>query len=697
VNGTSGQISGTPTTAGTFNFTVQASDASNPVQQATKALSITINAQLAVTTSSLPAGTQAAAYNATLQSSGGTGSITWSIFAGSLPAGLTLNANTGAITGTPSGSPGTANFTVQAADSLGQTATKALSITINAAPLAIVTTSLPNGTVNAAYSATLQASGGTQPYTWTITVGALPAGLTLNANTGAITGTPTGTGTSNFTVHVTDSSGPAQSANQALSITVNASGPNNSLLNGTYAFQFTGWDANGFVAMAGSFAANGAGGITSGVLDLTRRGVRSTNVSLAGGSFSIGTDRRGTLALNSSLGSWTFRMAVNSTGTQARFIQFDTSGTRGAGVIKKQDTTMFALATLNGDFVLGVAGFDDSALRTAAAGTFTANGSGSISNGGSIDMSQFGTASGQITITGGTINAPNGSTGRGTVSVNAVLPGLPGSLTYAYYIVSASEIFIVDIDATSLLVPQLSGVLLKQNKPGGGFSLASMNGASIFANTGFDISHSQTNTGIGQVSANGTGTLTSVSLDQNADGTILTATSNGSYTMTAAGRGVATIVGINPEVIYLVDSNKGFLLEGTQAQPGNDVGLAFLEPQTGGPFNAASLSGQFQAGSVDPATMLTTVTSRVVTVSSGNPPFTGTADTSDSTPTLTPDQAFTATYQTSVGANGRAVTSLTPSGGTPVTIIFWVVSPNKFVGIVGDATKTDTTVLIFEK
>jgi hypothetical protein len=697
VNAGTGQISGVPTTAGTFNFTVQASDASNPVQQVPKALSITIHAQLAVTTNSLAAGTQRAAYNAMLQSSGGTGSVMWSLFTGSLPAGLLLNANTGAITGTPSGNPGTTNFTVQAMDALGQTGTKTLGITISAAPLAITTTSLPNGTVNAAYNATLQASGGTQPYTWTVTVGALPAGLALNANTGAITGMPTAAGMSNFTVHVTDSSGPAQFANQALSITVGAAGPNNNLLNGTYAFQFTGWDTNGFVAMAGSVAANGAGGITSGVVDVTRAGVRDLNVSLTGGSFSIGTDRRGTLALNSTLGSWTFRVAVNATGTQARFIEFDNSGTRGAGVIKKQDPSKFTLASLNGDYAFGAAGYSDSGSRTAAAGAFTANGSGGINNGGSIDVSDSGSSSGQITITGGTINTPNGTTGRGTLVVNAVVPSSPGTFTFAYYIVSASKLFVVDMDAANLLVPRFSGSLLAQNKPGGGFSLASMNGAAIFTNTGFDVSHVSTNTGVGQVNANGSGTLTSVALDQNSDGMILTATSNGSYTMAPSGRGVATITGINPEVIYLVDTNKGFLLEGTQSQPGNDVGLGFFEPQTGGAFSAASLSGQYQFGSVDPATTATGVNSGVVTVSAANPPFSGTTDFSGSTPVLMPDQAFTASYQTSLGANGRAVINITPSGGTPFPVIFWVVSGSKVVGIVGDATQANTTVLIFEK
>ncbi len=83
----------------------------------------------------------------------------------------------------------------------------------------MTTASLPGGTVGAAYSQTLAASGGTAPYSWTITVGALPAGLLLNPATGVISGTPTTIGTSNFTVMVTDSANPAGTATQALSIT----------------------------------------------------------------------------------------------------------------------------------------------------------------------------------------------------------------------------------------------------------------------------------------------------------------------------------------------------------------------------------------------------------------------------------------------------------------------------------------------
>jgi len=92
--------------------------------------------------------------------------------------------------------------------------------------LTVTTTSLPGATVGTAYSQTLASSGGTGATTWSISVGALPSGLSLNASTGAITGTPTTAGTVNFTVMVTDSATPTASTDtQALSIVVAASAP----------------------------------------------------------------------------------------------------------------------------------------------------------------------------------------------------------------------------------------------------------------------------------------------------------------------------------------------------------------------------------------------------------------------------------------------------------------------------------------
>jgi len=90
---------------------------------------------------------------------------------------------------------------------------------------AITTTSLPNGTIGQAYSQTLGAVGGTTPYTWGITGGALPNGLSLNASTGVVSGTPTVGGNYSITVQVTDSASPAGTATQSLALDVVAPGP----------------------------------------------------------------------------------------------------------------------------------------------------------------------------------------------------------------------------------------------------------------------------------------------------------------------------------------------------------------------------------------------------------------------------------------------------------------------------------------
>jgi hypothetical protein len=96
-------------------------------------------------------------------------------------------------------------------------------LTVQAGPLSITTATLPDGTLGAAYSASLAGAGGTPPYSWSIAAGTLPGGLTLST-AGAITGTPTVTGTSTFTARVTDAATPAATATKSLSITITGGG-----------------------------------------------------------------------------------------------------------------------------------------------------------------------------------------------------------------------------------------------------------------------------------------------------------------------------------------------------------------------------------------------------------------------------------------------------------------------------------------
>jgi hypothetical protein len=152
------------------------------------------------------------------------------LISGSLPAGLSLDTSKGVISGTPSvgnSTPLQLTFKVTDFGSPAVSATATLTLAIKPLPLNITTTSLPNGKVATSYSTQLALTGGIAPYTWTLTSGTLPAGLSLDASTGTISGTPTAvTATAaQLTFKVTDSAVPPVSASSpTLSLTITAAG-----------------------------------------------------------------------------------------------------------------------------------------------------------------------------------------------------------------------------------------------------------------------------------------------------------------------------------------------------------------------------------------------------------------------------------------------------------------------------------------
>ncbi|HXJ40906.1 MAG TPA: Ig domain-containing protein, partial [Bryobacteraceae bacterium] len=223
LNPATGGITGTPTAAGTSNFTVQVADSASA--KTSQVFALTINAAsntVAITTGSpLPSGTVGTAYSQTLAATGGAQPYTWSVLSGALPPGITLSSSTGVLAGTPS-SAGTFAFTAQVTDKNSLKASKPFAITIagTSTTLTITTSSvLISGLAGSAYSQTLAASGGTPPYTWLITSGALPGGVKLNSTSGVISGTPVSAGTYAFTARVTDSASATAQKQFVLTIT----------------------------------------------------------------------------------------------------------------------------------------------------------------------------------------------------------------------------------------------------------------------------------------------------------------------------------------------------------------------------------------------------------------------------------------------------------------------------------------------
>ncbi len=179
---------------------------------------------VAITTASLPDATVGVGYFAAAQATGGSGAYIWSLAAGALPAGLTLDPSNGTISGTPSAS-GLSTFTLRATDAAdaANTGEAPLSIAVAAAPAGAVvidTATLPNVKLAASYASALHASGGSGTYTWSVTAGALPPGLALDSPTGTIAGTATATGRFRFTAHAVDALDAASADDQALEIDV---------------------------------------------------------------------------------------------------------------------------------------------------------------------------------------------------------------------------------------------------------------------------------------------------------------------------------------------------------------------------------------------------------------------------------------------------------------------------------------------
>jgi len=196
---------------GTVNYSVSANSGTNS-QSGTLTIAgqtFTITQSLptapSITTATLPSGMIGSSYSTALAASGGSTPYTWSLTSGGMPAGLSLDPSSGAITGTPTTS-GPASFLVRVTGNDGLYSEQTFTLTITGLPPTITTTStLPAGILGVAYSQNLMATGGTPPYTWSVNPAYLPTGLSLSGS--IISGTPSVQGRFYFYLRCTGSDG----------------------------------------------------------------------------------------------------------------------------------------------------------------------------------------------------------------------------------------------------------------------------------------------------------------------------------------------------------------------------------------------------------------------------------------------------------------------------------------------------------
>jgi hypothetical protein len=700
---TNGYVTGRTTSdGGTYCFTVTVTDQGSPPLVVSQAYTLTVTPAppLSVaTTSPLPNAALGTAYSLALAANGGVPPLTWAITSGALPPGLSLAGMTGQISGTPT-SEGTFSFTAQVTDSSllqpgdhSQTATESLNLTVGPPnPLSIVTSTLPQAQTASLYSQTIVVTGGVGPYTWTLTSGILPSGISLNS-AGTLSGIATAVSANTFTVQVSDSESPPVSKSATLTLQVIAAIDNNELLSGDYIFVFSGYNPSGPVVLGGGFVADGNGNVSGAIDSNNNDGPGTTNNNGPGptegnamtGTYTTSSNGQGTLSMTVNSITYVYAFALDGEGN-GQLVEADNlspnPATRGTGILRKQPTPLpnYVAADFDGSYVFQVAGTDSGGKRAAYAGVFQANGAGLLNNGiaDSNDAGNVGTGgvSGSFTIP-----AQNG---RGEASIS--IPS-GASLNFIYYMISPSDILLVGIDPLSSTNPMTTGEAILQTQSS--FSASSMNGSSVVTTTGQDTS-GKSSVLLGLLSANGANGV-SATVNGNDGGSISTTSVSGSYSVASNGRVSTSGLGSQLAVMYLISPNYGFVIGQDSAA---SSGLA--EAQSAGPFTAGSFDSYFTfgpplmgspgTGSASTNDFVGSLVSDGVSTVSGK--ITETASAND---LVISNSSMQGTY--TVSSNGGGVISFSSPSQLPSQFVFYMLSPTAIRAI--SAVSSDTQPTLF--
>jgi hypothetical protein len=682
-----GTVIGTPSSSGTSTFTINATDfGTPPLTVASPIFTITINPPppLSITSTSMSNGITGTAYSSAIASSGGVPPLTWSVPPGTLPPGLELNTSSGLISGTPT-TAGVYKFFPTVTDSAipPQKFTSTTGVTISVitvAPLQSVTPPLPPGDVAVGYTASLVASGGVAPYTWSITSGQLPSGLKLNSANGTITGIPILSTTANFAVQVEDTNS-TKSAPQTLSIVINpGSAITNTLFSGAYSFLFHGFDSGGNVEIAGNVTSSGTGTVF-GTLDSNRSGgtLGIFTGSTVRGTYSVGSDGRGTMQFitTNSKGamSTTNYLLAEDSGGNFHMIENDTIGspqTHGSGIMKPVVGGALGGSFFSGNYVFELDGQDNQGKTEVIVGVVHADGVSQVTP-GMFDVNDGGTYSPAVAVTG---NFSVGtSNDKGLLDLTYQIPNSAQvTAQYTFYFVSANDIFLMAVDPTDATHPRLGGELMLQQATAV-FDATALNGVSVATASGLDDSNATVLAGL--LTANGTSGV-GVSYDQNDGGTVsLGNSATGTYIADPSTNGRMAFTGLGPRfaAAYLTAPNQGILI-------GSDASVSYglLQAQTTPPFSSTSILGGYTLSAemtLDPAAL--NITGQLDSLT-GSGSMTGILDEADNDGTPHTDQTVVIPNYV-VAPTGRGTMQI----GLPSGMVFYMVSPSSFSGISTDS------------
>lgn len=203
---TSGALTGTPTSEGSYQFVVKAQNGS-PFDTKTYTLPVrqAVSAKSPFGSVIRPVAEVGIRFGKTFTATGGSGTYAWAVTSGALPAGVTLDATRGTISGAPRAA-GSFSFTVTATDSEGRVGTASAAMSV-ARRLTVKTPRLKAAQLGSAYEAALVTTGGLQPVTWRVASGKLPPGMRLAPRLGRLVGAPRRAGTFRFAVEARDTLG----------------------------------------------------------------------------------------------------------------------------------------------------------------------------------------------------------------------------------------------------------------------------------------------------------------------------------------------------------------------------------------------------------------------------------------------------------------------------------------------------------